>query len=289
MTRRPRGSGRAGSVCSTRSRAGDRPMARGVSGGPGRRGDRAVPGTRDPGDRAHPRARTRILGKGDRAPPARRRAVPLADPRGAPRLATGPRAGREYRAEDEASERPARESFCAGCRYDEVLDAIAEVARSLGSRPFLVGDPGCLATVADRLDAKYAIGSAIGVAHGLTLGGVSDRVVALFGDSAFFHSAIPALCHAVVARSPIHRRIRAGRARTLPACPHAEVRSRRPHPALALDQQPRTSPRRSPPTSRPWSSGPALPCVRPPWHLKGGFSVAGAAARAQIVGKRSKR
>src|SRR4051812_13763759 len=108
-----------------------------------------------------------------------------------------------YRAEDEASERPARESFCAGCRYDEVLDAIDGVARSLGSRPFLVGDPGCLVTVADRLDAKYAIGSAGGGAPGLTLGGVSDRVVALFGDSAFFHSAIPALCHAVVARSPI--------------------------------------------------------------------------------------
>ena len=66
-----------------------------------------------------------------------------------------------------------------------------------------MGDPGCLATVGDRLDAKYAIGSAIGVAHGLTLGGCSDRVVALFGDSAFFHSAIPALCHAVAARSPI--------------------------------------------------------------------------------------
>ena len=67
----------------------------------------------------------------------------------------------------------------------------------------LVGDPGCLATVAERLDAKYAIGSAIGVAHGLARAGVDDRVVALFGDSAFFHSALPALCHAVVTRSPI--------------------------------------------------------------------------------------
>src|SRR5262249_45181895 len=94
-----------------------------------------------------------------------------------------------YRAEDEARERPARERYCVGCRYDEVLDVIGEVSRSLGSRPFLVGDPGCLATVADRLDAKYAIGSAIGVAHGLTLGGMADRVIALFGDSAFFHSA----------------------------------------------------------------------------------------------------
>jgi indolepyruvate ferredoxin oxidoreductase alpha subunit len=61
----------------------------------------------------------------------------------------------------------------------------------------LVGDPGCLVTVGERLDAKYAIGSAIGVAHGLTLGQNNEKVIALFGDSAFFHSAIPALCHAV--------------------------------------------------------------------------------------------
>jgi indolepyruvate ferredoxin oxidoreductase alpha subunit len=110
---------------------------------------------------------------------------------------------RAYRREDEQSERPRRESYCAGCRYDEVLDAVAETARTAGGRPILVGDPGCLVTVADRLDAKYAIGSAIGVAHGLALGGAGDRVVALFGDSAFFHSAISALCHAVVCRSPI--------------------------------------------------------------------------------------
>jgi indolepyruvate ferredoxin oxidoreductase alpha subunit len=110
---------------------------------------------------------------------------------------------RVYGPEGEAEERPHRERHCDGCRYDEVLDAVAEVARASGGRPVLVGDPGCLATVADRLDAKYAIGSAIGVAHGLALGGVAERVVALFGDSAFFHSALPALCHAVVSRSPV--------------------------------------------------------------------------------------
>jgi indolepyruvate ferredoxin oxidoreductase alpha subunit len=111
-------------------------------------------------------------------------------------------AGR-YRREDEAAERPHRESYCVGCRYDEVLDAIEQTARAAGHNPLLVGDPGCLAMFAERLDAKYAIGSAIGVAHGLAIGGAGDRVVALFGDSAFFHSAIPAVCHAVVARSPI--------------------------------------------------------------------------------------
>jgi indolepyruvate ferredoxin oxidoreductase alpha subunit len=104
-------------------------------------------------------------------------------------------------AEGEAAERPKKESHCSGCRYDEVLDAIAEVANERGERPMLVGDPGCLVTVGERLDAKYAIGSAIGVAHGLRLGQNNEKVIALFGDSAFFHSAIPALCHAVSAGS----------------------------------------------------------------------------------------
>jgi indolepyruvate ferredoxin oxidoreductase alpha subunit len=107
------------------------------------------------------------------------------------------------RAEGEEAERPRKEGYCAGCRYDEVLQAIDEVAAARGERPILVGDPGCLVTVAERLDAKYAIGSAIGVGHGLLLGGVGENVIALFGDSAFFHSAIPALCHAAAVRSPL--------------------------------------------------------------------------------------
>jgi indolepyruvate ferredoxin oxidoreductase alpha subunit len=76
-------------------------------------------------------------------------------------------------------------------------------AQSLGQRPLLTGDPGCLVTVADRLDAKYAIGSAIGVADGLSKAGVKERCVAVFGDSAFFHTALPALCNAVHNRSNI--------------------------------------------------------------------------------------
>ena len=67
--------------------ASDRPMARGVPGSPGRRGDRAVPGTRDPGDRPGPRAPDPHPGEGERAPSARGRALPLANPRGPPRLA----------------------------------------------------------------------------------------------------------------------------------------------------------------------------------------------------------
>ena len=115
--------------------------------------------------------------------------------------------------------------------------------RRRGSRPILVGDPGCLATIAERLDAKYAIGSAIGVAHGLALGGVSDRVVALFGDSAFFHSAMPALCHAVAARSPILMIVLDNQS-TLTS-------GNQPHPGVGRDALGRPSPEAEHRTHRP--------------------------------------
>jgi indolepyruvate ferredoxin oxidoreductase alpha subunit len=110
---------------------------------------------------------------------------------------------RDFTEADEAAERPRRESHCAGCRYGEILDALQGAAADLGEDVVLVGDPGCLVTVADRLDAKYAIGSAVGVADGLRKSGLGRRAVALFGDSAFFHTAIPGICNAAVSGSDI--------------------------------------------------------------------------------------
>jgi len=100
---------------------------------------------------------------------------------------------RKYSEEKEFEEQPKKKDYCAECQYDKVLDKLEEAAESLGQKPVLVGDPGCLVTVADRLDAKYALGSAVSVADGLSKVGVEERVVALFGDSAFFHSALPAV------------------------------------------------------------------------------------------------
>jgi indolepyruvate ferredoxin oxidoreductase alpha subunit len=115
----------------------------------------------------------------------------------------GFRPNRHFSKDDEAEERPKKKDFCSECRYDKVLDKLEEAAESLGQKPVLVGDPGCLVTVADRLDAKYAIGSAVGVADGLSKVGIDERAVAIFGDSAFFHTSIPAICNAVHNRSDI--------------------------------------------------------------------------------------
>ncbi len=104
---------------------------------------------------------------------------------------------RAYLEQDEAAERPPRENHCAGCRFGVIVDALREVAAGLGQNPVLVADPGCLTPVADRIDAKFAIGSAVGVAEGLARAGIGERAVALFGDSSFFHTTLPAIVNAV--------------------------------------------------------------------------------------------
>ena len=110
---------------------------------------------------------------------------------------------KSYLQENEVNEIPKKESYCINAGYDEVLDTLEAAAKSLGQKLILVGDPGCLVTVAERLDAKYAIGSAIGVADGISKAGADERIVALFGDSAFFHTSIPAICNVVHNRSDI--------------------------------------------------------------------------------------
>jgi indolepyruvate ferredoxin oxidoreductase, alpha subunit len=110
---------------------------------------------------------------------------------------------RAYLEQDEAMERPPRENHCAGCRFGVIVDALREVAAGLGQNPVLIADPGCLTPVADRIDAKFAIGSAVGVAEGLARAGIGERAVALFGDSSFFHTTLPAIVNAVHQRSDI--------------------------------------------------------------------------------------
>ena len=103
-----------------------------------------------------------------------------------------------YLKDNQAAERPKKQDHCADSPNDHILALIKQVAAGLGKDPILVADPGCWVKVAGKLDAKYAIGSAVAVASGLEKSGVDQPVVALFGDSAFFHTAIPAICNAVV-------------------------------------------------------------------------------------------
>jgi indolepyruvate ferredoxin oxidoreductase alpha subunit len=101
-----------------------------------------------------------------------------------------------YLEDNQAAERPKKHDHCADSPNDHILALIRQVAAGLEQDPILVADPGCWVKVAGELDAKYAIGSAVAVASGLEKSGVKQPVVALFGDSAFFHTAIPAICNA---------------------------------------------------------------------------------------------
>ncbi len=110
---------------------------------------------------------------------------------------------RVYRYTNADQERPSKENYCAASPNERVLALLQEAASELGQHPILIGDPGCWVKVAGELDGKFAIGSAVAVASGLQKAGVEERVVALFGDSAYFHSALPAICNAAYDRSGI--------------------------------------------------------------------------------------
>ncbi len=113
------------------------------------------------------------------------------------------RTNANYTRQRQTTEQSQRRNPCNNCRYEEVLDAVDQAAKSLDLTPLFTGDPGCLFTVGDRLLAKYAMGSAVALASGLVKAQVDQPVVALVGDSGFFHTSIPAICNASQNQSPI--------------------------------------------------------------------------------------
>jgi indolepyruvate ferredoxin oxidoreductase alpha subunit len=105
--------------------------------------------------------------------------------------------------ENEENERPLKENNCTGCGYNEVIDILDEASRKISKKYILIGDPGCLVTVGERLDGKFAMGSAVAVADGISKIMTEEKAVAMFGDSSFFHTTLPAICNAVVNRSNV--------------------------------------------------------------------------------------
>jgi indolepyruvate ferredoxin oxidoreductase, alpha subunit len=99
-----------------------------------------------------------------------------------------------------------RESLCEGCPYIPTFDALLEALSGMGGRDraVIVGEPGCMVRGQlppyDLLDVKTSLGSSIGMAAGIALTmarhGENKRVVALCGDSSFFHSDVNALLDA---------------------------------------------------------------------------------------------
>jgi len=93
-------------------------------------------------------------------------------------------------------------TFCAGCTHRNFYWAVRKVRKRVKDKLVVAGDIGCysLGVFYDRaMTTMQAMGSGIGVASGLgqlARFGYEDKVIAVAGDSTFFHACIPGLINA---------------------------------------------------------------------------------------------
>ena len=100
-------------------------------------------------------------------------------------------------------------AFCPGCPHRAAFWAIKNALRLDGRGGFVTGDIGCYSMAMGpagffQVRTMYCMGAGVGVATGLgKLGrfGFDQPVVAVCGDSTFFHATIPALINGVYNRS----------------------------------------------------------------------------------------
>jgi len=113
-----------------------------------------------------------------------------------------PRQYAEEAAREAALYAPLRQlGFCAGCPHRAAYWAIKNALQLDGRDGFVVGDIGCYSLGIGpagygQMKTLHAMGSGAGLANGLgQLGrfGFDQPVLALCGDSTFYHAAIPAL------------------------------------------------------------------------------------------------
>ncbi len=96
---------------------------------------------------------------------------------------------------------PSRQPFGDGCSYTPFFKTLQQlIVEKQISKPIVVGETGCLVRLSnppfEMLDVKYSMGSSIGIACGLWRSGVEDKILAVTGDSVFFHTAINGLVNA---------------------------------------------------------------------------------------------
>ncbi len=100
---------------------------------------------------------------------------------------------------------PRELSFCQGCPHRASFYAVKTALELDGRDGFLVGDIGCYGMAAgntgfQQIKALHCMGSGMGNACGfsrLKAFGFDQPVVAVAGDSTFFHAGLPALADAV--------------------------------------------------------------------------------------------
>lgn len=117
---------------------------------------------------------------------------------------------RKSSVELETPDVPVREmAFCAGCPHRASFWAMKSAVALDGRNAVVLGDIGCYSLALRRTgwalpQTMHAMGSSAGIANGLgklERFGFKQPVIAVVGDSTFFHSTIPALVNARYTRA----------------------------------------------------------------------------------------
>lgn len=94
------------------------------------------------------------------------------------------------------------------CPFYQAFEAFSTVLPAdPKERPIFVGDDGCLIRLMNDpfrlLDCKFCMGASIGMAEGLVRSGEGRKVIAMIGDSSFFHTGLSAYLNAVASGARI--------------------------------------------------------------------------------------
>lgn len=97
--------------------------------------------------------------------------------------------------------------LCAGCPHRATFYALKRAVSKLGVKPVYSGDIGCyslgLLKPFEMQDTLVDMGSSIGLASGFAHVLKDRLVVAIIGDSTFFHAGIPGLINCVYNKAPV--------------------------------------------------------------------------------------
>lgn len=95
---------------------------------------------------------------------------------------------------------PRPPALCPGCPHRSVFYSLSK------HKVVVSGDIGCYTIGVlppfNAMDTTIAMGTSIGLAHGANQAGLEQKMVAVIGDSTFFHAGLPALANAVYNNSP---------------------------------------------------------------------------------------
>ena len=101
---------------------------------------------------------------------------------------------------------PRPPTFCPGCPHRATFYSLRRAVNGLRLKPVYSGDIGCyslgLYDPFREQDIILEMGGSVGVANGLAHSVENQVVIAIVGDSTFFHAAVPALLNAVYNGAP---------------------------------------------------------------------------------------